>query len=220
MFTSRKTQFVPDAHGKPIRADVYRAQTALAKKRQNQAQEFFKQIENFIPPSSDIPIRQMTASQESDHPELYNPSANPTRKLGPKESKNFTSEKAVKKYTDSLKQQTKRGYLKTIRKQGMPVIDAALGKSETGRQLLKRIRSLTDEQFGVMWTVRSYIDAVSQFYELEKALGGDTDLPFSEDAMRSMQADALSEMKTMVSDSEAYQKQPTKASRGKGKKRR
>ena len=203
-FTSRSTRYVPDAHGRAIPQDIFNRYARLAEQRRVQADKFFRQIEDYTLPSRGATVKQTTAFTEPDHPELYNPSANPVRKLAPKKPQNFNNAKAVEKYIKSLDKQTAAGYLQTVRKQGMPLITDALKDSRQGKELLRAIRKLTDEQFGVLWTVKSYVDAVSQYYELEKALHSDQDLPFSEDAMRAMQANALSEIKAMVSDAQGF----------------
>lgn len=211
-FTDRKTKFVAGGGGQAIPETLYKRYSKLAAARQQEAKQFFNKIEDYTLPSQNTTVGHSSAISDMDRPELHNPSANPIRDLKPRSSKGFTSERAMEKYIKSLEKQNRSGYLKSQRKNGMDLIEASLKHHPDGAAVLKRIRGLNDQQFGILWTSRAYVDAVSLFYESEKdKLRDPGERAFSDEALDTASAVSFNEVSSMLNDAEDYGEPASKA---------
>lgn len=202
-FTDRSSKFVPDANGRAVSEGVYQRYVTLARQRRRNAQDFFRQIEDYQMPGG-MSIGTASEIMTPDRPELSNPSANPIKDMEPRKPTSFASEGAMKKYIKSLTKQNQKGHLRTIQDQADPLMRKTLSgmKGADGRPLIDRYKALSPKQIGMLWNIRAAIDAASAYSELDNIMQSDRESPFSEDAMRNMQSAYQSDMDKMIASVE------------------
>lgn len=166
-FTDRKTQYVPDTYGRPVRAEVFKAYKATEiqlKKIKDSEYSRFKDTK--IPGKKDTVddrMKRVTAKFRHAGSATNSPFVQIER-----DSKNFRSEAKMRQLTAANKKKLKTNFIKKDLKTDREVVEKQL--TTLGRQdLIARVKKLNNDAFNALFNFWGFIEKISLPYETAQA---------------------------------------------------
>jgi len=174
-FVDRGTQFVPDAHRRPIPASEFKELHTAELARHRRAQEVLSKHKDIPLPGGTETIGQRRDKMRSDRKLAGNPSVNDPYDTPVRTSKQIANRKALKKLTREAKQKSGKGWDdKELKRQigEFSKMVSRIGDAD----LAASVKKLTAGQFRTLWNDTNFATAVSSQYEIVR-----TDLISEED---------------------------------------
>lgn len=174
-FTSRSNQYVRGAAGNPIRASVWR-DFVRARDEANKAMARYNSRFSGLPSNHGMSVHEYMAMTRPVHPELSDPITQSYYWPNNSKPTSFASNKAVREATKAMRKRADPMFLeRTARKNrrtAYKMIDE-LGD----RNLRKRIKALSLDQFDMLWRFTTFTSALALKYEhLVKKLTGNSSI--------------------------------------------
>lgn len=168
-FTSRKTRFAADAHGKLLSPTDWQRY----KRAENQINRAKKKVLDKIgdikaPGAGGLTIAERLKVMTPNRPRAGNPAANPFTFVQRK-STAFTSSDALKKLTDDLQRKLKSDFLASDLKASHAEARDMLSTLGADR-IQSRLDKMSDFHFNILWNFTSFATDVSYPYELYKKI--------------------------------------------------
>jgi len=179
-FLDRGTQFVGDAHKRPIPAGEFRELHVAELARRKHAQDIYDRHKNIRLPGRDgkpgtETIGERRDKMRADRKMAGNPSVNDPYDTPVREPKNIANRKALKKLTREAKKKAQSGWDdKELKRQigEFSKMVSRIGDAD----LAASVKALTPGQFRTLWNDTNFATAVSSQYEIVR-----TDLISEED---------------------------------------
>lgn len=179
-FNDRTTQFVGDAHRRPIPAQEFRELHVAEVARRKHAQEIYERHKNIVLPGVEgqpgtETIGERRDKMRADRKMAGNPSVNDPYDTPIREPKNIANRKALKKLTREAKRKAANGWDdKELKRQigEFTKMVSRIGDAD----LAASVKKLTPGQFRTLWNDTNFATAVSSQYEITR-----TDLISEED---------------------------------------
>jgi len=168
-FTSRSTQFVPDARRKPMSADKWHTYQKAELAYNQKVKSDFSRIEDIYVPRLGMTIGERMDMVTPKHRQAYNPAVNAPYEPPTRKPTNVMSEKALEKLTAAM---VKRG---TPEHNKQLILDAReqfslMAEVINEPELRDRISELTDTQFLVAWNYTPLPTALGMWYDMAQAI--------------------------------------------------
>lgn len=161
-FNSRKTQYIPGHRRKPISQGLwnrYVKERAKAEKALARENSRYANI-----PTHGMTLKEYMAMRKPDFPALDDPAANSYYYPSKRAAKSFKTDAALRKAIKQMKDRQKPDFLdRNIRRsrRNANKMIAHYGDKE----LMKRLRNLSDERFDLLWRFSRFADAIAAKYE-------------------------------------------------------
>jgi len=193
-FVDRGTQFVPDAHRRPIPASEFKELHRWEVARRTRAQAQLDAKKDTITSGGTETIGQRRDKMRADRKLAGNPSVNDPYDTPVRSSKNIANRKALKKLTREAKQKASKGWDdKELKRQigEFTKMVSRIGDAD----LAASVKKLSPAQFRTLWNDEGFAAAVSTQYEIVR-----TDLISEEDKPWHIQIihDAFADARRMV----------------------
>lgn len=167
-FMSRKTQFVPDAHRRPIDAADWRRLVKAKEKVDRMESGTYEKMKDVYIPESGMTVGQRKAATTADHPRAGQP-----RKAGYRptklSSRSITSARALKKLIRDYERKGSPEHFERRRnnwRKGVKKMADLMGLPE----LWDDVKNLTNDQFDLLWGFTNFATAVDLPYLMRKLL--------------------------------------------------
>lgn len=192
-FNNRGTQFVPDAHHRPIPASEWRDYKQAENAHRAKAQAEFDRIKDIKLPGRPETVGQRRDQMRSDRKTAGNPSVTDPFDPKQRESKQVASRTALKKLTKDEKRKSARGW--DDRELKRQIGEFTQIATTTGDKALQdAVKKLTPGQFKALWTGTGFATAISTQYELARLRIAGKDRPEDEE----LQEDAFADARRLV----------------------
>lgn len=184
-FTDRKTQFVPDAHKKPIpRAGVtgwseYKREERKYNAKVNAA---FDKVKHLFNPRSGMTLEARMNKMMASRKQAGNRSVNSAYDPPSRNSRTANGEKGLLKMIQEMKTRNERGWMaKNLQRDRDSFRKMLVKMNVENGALWKLLDELTPKQFAVVWQYTTLPDALTLNYENYKLLLNDHDAAFNPD---------------------------------------
>lgn len=179
-FNDRTTQFVGDAHKRPIPAAEFKQLHVAEVARRKHAQEIYERHKNIVLPGVEgqpgtETIGERRDKMRSDRKMAGNPSVNDPYDTPVREPKNIANRKALKKLTREAKKKAEKGWDEKELKRQIGEFSKMVNRIGDA-DLAASVKKLTPGQFRTLWNDTNFATAVSSQYEITR-----TDLISEED---------------------------------------
>jgi hypothetical protein len=193
-FTNRGTQFVPDAHKRPIPAGEMKGYDKAWAEHNRQAQAELDPLKNVKLPGRPETVAQRRAQMIENRSRMAgNPSVNDPYAPRHRTSREFANREAVKKLTRDEKRKSQPGWdQKELKRQ---IGEFSQMTDFTGdTDLANAVKQLTPAQFKALWNATDFATAVSTQYELARLAVAGKDKP----SHQKLQEDAFADARRLV----------------------
>ena len=190
-FMARGTQFVPDAHNRPVPKAAFDPYKTLERKYNQKVKRGFERIADLPMPPIETPqgmvstetIRDRMAKVTPQHRQAARNAVNAPYMPPSRESKNFKNARAMEKMAEAIRDRLAPDYAAKMLKKDREVFEKMF--DDIGRPDLKAMgQALSDKQFQVAWNYMGLADAVKLPYEqARKRLMSDQETAFEADTM-------------------------------------
>jgi len=189
-FVDRSTQFVPDAHRRPIPAAEFKALNLVEKARYQAAQAQLNRVGDTPMPGGTETIRQRRDKMRADRKLAGNPSVNDPYEPPVRSSKQIASRGALKALIKEAKAKSGPGWdQKELKRQigeFSKMIDR-VGDADSAA----RVKKLSPAQFRTLWNDSPFAAAISTQYEIVRTdLIAEQDKPWHVQVIQDAFADA------------------------------
>lgn len=167
-FQSRRNQFVPDAHSRPIPATEWRGYKRLEKRANVIADKNFDEIKDIYIPESGLTIGEREKYFGGDN-SPSDPVVNTPFKRVEREPDYITSRKTLAKLTKQMQKKIRPEFIQDFVKNGRAELAAMLEKAERP-DIAAAAATLSDKQFHILWGYTGFADAV--YLDYSAADGG------------------------------------------------
>lgn len=187
-FTSRKTQFAPDAFGRAMPASEFRGYKGLETENKRQANAAFDKVAHLFNPTSGMTLKQRMDKMMPDRITSSNRRVNAAYQPDglERESTSITSRKSLEVLTKAMKnrvapgkqekdlKQARRSFMKMLKGMNDVTIrgNKALGV-EHQQSLQNLAKTLTQDQFNVIWQYTTLPDMADYNYQSAEDEFGD-----------------------------------------------
>src|SRR5699024_8847280 len=168
-FVSRRTQFVPDAHRRPIPATQWREYQRLEKKYNQKISTRFDRYRDIDLGPSGMTVGQRMEMMTPKFPYMQDRAVNTPYTPLNRRSSNIGSERALRRLTEDMKSRLEDSYSTQRIKAGREQFEE-MSKLLDAPGLARRVRNLSDAQFEVMWDFTGFATAASLGYQISKDL--------------------------------------------------
>lgn len=172
-FVDRKTQYVPDAYGRPINRDLWR-------KYQQKEREFNKRVARNYAKFKDVVIDEHGTTVDERqakitprHRQMYNPAVN-VRTPQKRSLKGVVSEKALKALISDMNKKLGSDFISQDIKRGREQFKKLSEDISLG-DIGKRISKLSADQFNYLWNFSGFASDLSEWYHVLKSFLGKND---------------------------------------------
>jgi len=192
-FNSRSTQFVPDAHRRPIPAAEFKEYKTAEKMAVKNAQDVYNSIKDIMGSSGTETLGQRREKMRSDRKLAGNPTVQDPYSPRVRDPKNIANRQALKKLTKDEKRRSERGWEdrelnRQIGEFGQMISRIADPDMESA------VRALTPGQFRVLWNDTNFPTALGQKYEIKQLLVAGKDKPWFAEVLDNAFADIWKEI--------------------------
>jgi len=189
-FLDRGTQFVPDAHHRPIPAAEFKALNVAQQARFTWAQEHLNQIGDTPTSAGTETIRQRRDKMKSDRKLAGNPSVNDPFEPKVNKSTDISNRKAIKTLLKQAKAQTGPGWDNKELKRQIGEFTKMINRIGDA-DLAAKVGRMSAAQFRTLWNGEGFAAAVSTQYEIVRTtLIDDGDKPWHATVIHDAFADA------------------------------
>ena len=192
-FNSRATQFVPDAHRRPIPAAEFKEYKTAEKMAVKNAQDVFNSVKDIVTSSGTETIGQRRDKMRSDRKLAGNPTVNDPYSPRVRDSKNIANRKALKKLTKDEKRRAEKGWADKELNRQIGEFGKIMGQIGDPK-MEDAVRSLTPGQFRVLWNDSNFPTALTQKYEINQMLVAGKDKPWFAEVLENAFADIWKEI--------------------------
>lgn len=192
-FNARSTQFVPDAHKRPIPASEFKEYKQAEQRHHARVQQQLDKIKNIKLPGRPETIGQRRDQRRADRKMAGNPSTNDPYAPPVRDSKQVKDRKALKKLTQDEKRRAAKGWDdKEMKRQIGQFEQITAGTGD--KQALLDVKALTPGQFRALWTGTNFVEEMSTKYEVAQLVIAGRDRP----ADRQIVDDAFASAKALI----------------------
>ena len=165
-FVDRKTQYVPDTFGRPMRKAVMDEYKSTERKINKIVNDAYDRIKNINLPGQNRTIDDRMEAITPRHKHAGNAANAPYRPIV-RQSKNFLSEKKLKQMIAKNKKKLQTDFLARDLKTDLRVIKEM---SDTLKRpdIYRRVKALSPDQFNILFNFWGFIDKISLPYEVAK----------------------------------------------------
>lgn len=168
-FTSRKTQFVPDAKYRPMPIGDWQKYKAAEKTLNDINQKRFKKIKDLKLPNG-FTVAQKLSQTDSLHPQMHNPASNSAHREINRRSKTAKSLQALAKLEMDMKNRATPEYRAHLEAQNRLSVSKMLDVIGDGKMKLE-ISALSSEKFNFLWDYSGeFANNLSMSYEALKKM--------------------------------------------------
>lgn len=192
-FNARSTQFVPSANRKPIQVDLWKKYKNLERRYNQRVNEQFEQVKDVFLPAVGQTLGERMAMITPAHRQLTNPAVNAPYRPAEVQSRNVSSEKALRRLIAQKQNQLKVSYRKKL-------IDDARSQFSKMADIINRrdladdVANLSDAQFEVLWNYTPFASAIGINYEVIQAMLSNKEKPYHSDSLRN----AVASQKSLI----------------------
>ena len=188
-FLSRQNQFVPDAHKAPLPRKEF-----VEYKRQEAAYRasaggVYDRIKNVELPSGET-IAQRLAKMDVLHKAMHNPTVNTIFDPHTRASYAFTSRKALKKLTQSMKKDASPKSIKRKVKEAREQFESMMTVINMP-ELFEATKKLTNDQFVALWNHTAFAGAVALSYTAAMKMYTPKEESWGQEMLRQQMGDAM-----------------------------
>lgn len=182
-FTSRKTQYVPDAHRRPVPATRWREYQRLEKQYNAKVQERFANYRDIhLTPSGMTIGQRMEFITPSKFPHMQDRAVNtpytPLNRKPTSIGSGRALDQLIKEMKNRVSERYFEGQLSAGREQFKEMMELL---DDPG--LARKVSALSDEQFEALWNYTQFPTALSLGYDQAKNLLAGTEKPWSGQAL-------------------------------------
>lgn len=162
-FVDRKTQYVGDVHGRPIAPAVAREYRQTENKLNRIINDAYDRVKNVKLPGQNRTVDDRMKAITPEHKHAGNAANSPYKPIV-RQGKNFANEKKMRELTAKMKKKLKTDFLAKDLKTDLATVKdmaAVLGRDD----LYQRAKSLTNDQFNVLFNFWGFIDKLALAYE-------------------------------------------------------
>lgn len=161
-FTSRKVQYVPDSHGKPMRGSKFKGYKGLESQFKGIVKKNFDSVKDIKLPTGTT-IGDRLAETTPSHPQMELPSViNPFRAPN-KKSSSISSEAALQKLTNDMAKRLDPKYFARKAREGRESF-TKMAEIMNAPDLVREVGKLSEHQFSILWHYTSFATSVSINY--------------------------------------------------------
>jgi hypothetical protein len=197
-FMNRKTQFVPDAHRRPMPQSDWNAYKRLERQRAKQINAEFQKVKDVFLPSSNMTVEERMEMRTPKHKQAGNPAVNAPFRPVDRKSTSIQGEKELKRLTKSKEKEVVPGQDDKRYQKDME----AFGKlaKDINMPALGAVKNLTPRQFKILWNFTPFADQLSHFYLIAQDLLSDKQRAYDNQAMN----DAQHDIERLIDDAKKY----------------
>jgi hypothetical protein len=163
-FIDRRTQFVPDAHRRPIPAQEFREYKNVEKQVKNAVENNISQLDNIIGPDGK-PLGERFANMIDKHRKrMGDDAASSIYSIPDKKSTQIDSRDAIPKLIDAQLKKLDPGYYDQKVREGREQF-ALMNEINGDTEMAAEVAKLTDYQFGMMWNNTEFANTQSIRYQ-------------------------------------------------------
>ena len=193
-FNNRATQFVPDAHRRPIPAAEFKELHVAELAHQKRAHQELNKVKDIKLPGRPETVGQRRAQMVENRRRMAgNPSVNDPYDPPVRDSKQIANRKALKKLTQDAKKKAQKGWddkeLKRQIGEFQQIIDRV---GDAGGMF--SIKELTPGQFKALWNSTPFADAMATRYEVAQLMIAGKDKP----SHQRIEENAFSDAKRLI----------------------
>lgn len=182
-FVSRRTQYVPDAQGRPIKSKTWNEYKRSEAAYNAGVTERFGKVKDIPLPISGQTIGERMDAMTPEHRQAYNPAINAPYKPPTRKSKQIASEKALKKLTrqmkDRLDPRAEGRAARAARDQLKQMLDVI-----NEPDLQAAVDKLTNGQFMTMWNYTQFATNISLNYDVKQRMMSGKEKPWYSEALK------------------------------------
>ena len=187
-FTSRTTQFVSDAQGRPVASSLWAQYKSLEAQYNARVNREFDTVKDVYMPRWGMTVGERMAATTPDHRQMGSPAVNAPYAPPTRRPSNVASERALKRLIRDLETRLKPNWRNNQISEGRKQFEQ-LSSIVGDDKLLKAVRGLTNEQFSLLWNFTPFATAASFVYEVAKAHLSGKQRAFHTDAMQQFSKD-------------------------------
>ena len=189
-FVDRGTQFVPDAHRRPIPAQEFKPLQIAQQARRDRAQERLRTVGDTKLPGGNETIAQRRDKMRADRRMAGNPSVHDPYEPKVNNSKDLASRGAIKKLLREAKEQSGPGWDNKQLKRQIGEFSQMINRIGDA-DMAAAVKKLSAAQFRTLWNDTGFANAISTEYEIYRAgLISEQDKPWHVQVIQDAFADA------------------------------
>lgn len=162
-FLSRKTQYVGDAHGRPMVKQLWDRYVRLKKAGTAEANAELEANKNIFLPFAGQTIGDRVKAMSPDRPHMHNPAVHNKRAAVDLKSSRIASQDALETLLADAQEKAKPGHKDRILESWRA--NFAKIAVDAPPDIVARTNALTDHQFNILWAFTDFVDELSTRYE-------------------------------------------------------
>ena len=193
-FTSRGTQFVPDAQRRPVPGNLWNTYKNLEKQFNKRVDAHFNQVADVYVPRLGMTIRERMAMMTPDHPKAGQSAVHSPYNPPDRRPTNVASRKALERLIGDMKERLKPSWFDKKLNEGRDQF-GKMAKIVNDPALEAAVNDLSPQQFDMLWNYTPFASAESLVYEIRMSMLSDKEKPWHTQTLDN----ALKDMHELVS---------------------
>lgn len=192
-FVSRSTQYVPDAHKRPVPGTLWQQYKALEKRYNAKVEKEFRNVADVHVPSQNMTVAERMAMMTPTHRHMADQAVNSPYDPPIRKPSNVASEKGLKRLIKDMQDRLKPSHANKLRSGAYGVLDE-MSRTLNRSDIAAKAKELTPEQFDVLWNYTSFPDRLSLGYDQALKMLSGKDKPYTSQVLEL----AIDEAESMV----------------------
>lgn len=166
-FVDRRTQYVPDTYGRPVKAEVFKAYKSVEQQLKNIVDSEYARFKDTKIPGKKDTVGDRMSRVTAKFRHAGSATNSPFVQIE-RDSKNFRSEAKIRQMTAAYKKKLRTNFLKKNLKVDREVVEKQL--TTLGRDdLIARVNKLNNDAFNALFNFWGFIEKIALPYETAQA---------------------------------------------------